>query len=211
MKTRWIRLVAEISLVFASATLAKADVINGGFENDLFGWNWAITPVGFVEMPLIWQSREGFLPVEGQKFVELIAGRGSTMTLSQTFGLSAGENLSGFAAAFTGFQGMGSAMTAQVSISSPNLPSTTLWHAHLVVDPDVGIHAETPWTQWSFVAPSLDQYTLKLFLSSGHAGGHALFDAIGVGVPDGGPTLTLLALTAVAIGCLHLGRSGTRS
>ena len=195
-----------------------SQIMNGGFEDGFVGWavnhpNTASALYSYVTPNLYTYSS-----VEGSALAALISPTRNpatgtlpfwppTITLSQTFSLDAGATLSGYSAFFTSVSSTQWNDSAWVWVSGPNV-ADTLWS--IDVSSVWGTGKQSPWTYWSWVAPTDGQYTLTLNIRSGDVSDYhsfALFDGITTTsvstVPDPG---TFWLLSSGLIGLVGLRR-----
>lgn len=166
--------------------------INGGFESGLAGWALTVIP-NFGANPLSGGSAStptsawGYLPVEGSHFALLEATWAATVHLSQVIELSAGERLSGYAAAYAPALAISGTSFAAATVTTQRQGDADwvgIWAAQVSSTefPQPGAPGFTEWQPWSFVAPSTGNYTVRLSVEAGRGGSFAVFDA--VRVPD---------------------------
>jgi hypothetical protein len=148
-----------VSLALVSS--ASAIPVNGGFEaGNTSGWDIAIPPDGEANVVTTFTQDDSdtVLPIEGSYFLELKTdGPGSQSTASQTFTVAAGDVISGWAA-WEGNDYMPLNDNAKVQIFdvAGNLLATP-WYASIAT---YGDFADTPWTNWSWTAPTTDYYVV---------------------------------------------------
>ncbi|MCX6764457.1 MAG: hypothetical protein NTU58_01990 [Candidatus Nealsonbacteria bacterium] len=159
---------------FTCESLNPHQLVNGGFETgDTTGWT--VTGQNAVVGSYVSDQNTTYNPVEGNKFLVLTAGQQNVYTIaSQQITLSAGEKLEGWAA-FDAKDYLPFDDDAAVVVVSGG--SITPWSASVA---GTGNYGETPWTHWSFTAPSAGVYTLELKVENvgdGILPSSALFDA----------------------------------
>jgi hypothetical protein len=132
-----------------SAGIAYADIGNGGFENDLNGWNLITGIASAVEAYSSSDTPLSLSPLEGSYFLELESGG----LLSEGFGnlqqdveLNTGDVISGWLA----FEIAGTS-SARIGMEYSG-SSETVWEASTGND---------SWTYWSWIAPETNTYTLR--------------------------------------------------
>ncbi len=196
---------AGLAAVIAVAPPASA-LTNGGFETGNFsGWHVdgninAGVVTSFFHNGLGVGTTRTYLPVEGKFFAELDGKVPMQLLgLSQTLFLSKGATLSGAAAFATDdFPPFGD--FGQVTIGQGGA-GTTLFFSNIAM---VGAFGSTPWTAFSFTAPSAGVYTLRAQEFEGDSDAELtsqlLLDAVSVagGVPELGSWAMMIIGFALA-------------
>lgn len=163
--------------------LSKAEVVS---SHDSFDFNTTYTAYG---------------PAYGNNFVRIISGLGEDeyTTLSRSFFLNIGDQLSGVAAFDTGDYSPFND-NAYVQVEDPSMISTTLWSQDVN---GVGDNGNSPWTQWGFTAQSSGIYTITFGVANNLDNGLdsiAIFDLPQVRqIPDSGSSLMLLGFGLTSI------------
>ncbi len=209
-----------VGLVLSLGGVAEATILNGGFETgDLSNWTVFTAPGGIPpgnaqvvsthtppypdpNSPLVYN------PIEGNYFALLESGGpGSYTTLSQTFSISSGLQIEGWAAFDAGDYLSGDNSlhyddSATVNILNANGTFfVDLWSADVTTVLDYG---DGLWTYWSWTAPTSGDYILELGIINGGTplGSYALLDAVKV-VPE---PATMLLLGSGLLGLAAFGR-----
>lgn len=180
-------LLASIFL-FPKDSSATGQIVNPGFETgDFSGWNVngtaEVVNSYTADSEYGWNNIVGpiYLPKEGSKFAVLKTGQGTGIytTISQTVNLSAGEQLTGWAA-FDAVDYWPYNDDAAVVVVR-NGASIVIWSKDVAT---VGDYGESQWTQWAFTAPYTGVYILELKVRNVRDNildSYALFDAIAGG------------------------------
>lgn len=168
-----------IPLIISAPGIASASLVNGGFEAGLTGWdaNGSASPVNSYT-----ENNTGaitYLPVDGSFFALLESGTGTGIysTLTQTFSMSSGSLLQGWAAFDTAdYMPFNDDAYVKIFDNAGGLLATP-WSSNVAAVDDYGY---TPWTFWSWTAPANADYKLQFGVANqGDNSGEsdALFDA----------------------------------
>ena len=147
---------AALAAVSFNASASAATLVNGSFESGLAGWTSSSSLTSAVSSHTAPIQPDGtYTPQDGTRFAVLQSGGGNGVftTLSQTFTMNAGEILTGLAA-FNADDYLPFNDEANVQIS---LGSAVLFYSNVAA---TGNYGNTPWTSFSFIAPTGGTYTL---------------------------------------------------
>ena len=207
---RWIFIMAI--LMMGALGTARADIINGGFENGLEGWTNDITYIyGTYETTVVSSyigENYSFTPLEGNSMLKIFMENPTANTYQDVF-LNEGDTIQGYAGLDTIFSGANfSLIFAQVSILNQDGVVSTLW------ENEGG--GSFDWTLWSWNATESGDYRLEFSFDPFPAGfsahtGYAFFDAIEVIEAGATPApvpepASMLLLGAGLIGLAGVGR-----
>ncbi|CAG1065423.1 hypothetical protein BAC1_01004 [uncultured bacterium] len=157
--------------------------INDGQINVVTSWSWEDVPLGTDERISAEARKPSYSPVEGNYFAVLKTGVTDTKytTLSQSFSLSGGDVLEGWAS-FFGPSEVGYPYQADngnyndyalITINRRNNVIAVPWYADsidhgYIVTTAPGVNSDEsvnfgnlPWQYWSWTAPAPDFYTLN--------------------------------------------------
>ena len=186
MKKVLISLLA-VAVTFGMVGIAEAAISNGGFETGLSNWATTIPPGASASAVT---SHAGYSPIEGSYFALLKTdGAGSYTSLSQTFSISSGLWIEGWAAFDAGDYSPYNDNAAVRILNGTTLIATP-WYSDVSI---VGNYGNSPWTYWSWTAPASGNYTLQLRVANSTDSindSYALFDAVKV-VPEPATMLLL--------------------
>lgn len=158
-----------VALMVVSPSLAAPALTNAGFETgDLTGWSATIPLGGFAYATTSYTADTMdytvgtpgpvYGPVYGSYFALLKTdGPGSYTTISQSFTVSAGDKISGYAF-FDAGDYLPFVDSAQVQIKSGAMVVATVFSASVST---VGNGGETPWTYWEHTFASAGTYTVE--------------------------------------------------
>ncbi len=206
-------LLVLVGLVLRPGGVAEAVILNGGFETgDLINWATSIPTGGSAQAVTSHTSDTSDLliptvynPIEGNYFALLKAdGPGSDTTLSQTFSISSGLRIEGWAA-FDAWDYLPFDDNADVLILDA-LGTTVIanpWHSDVST---VGDYGDGPWTYWNWTAPTSGNYILQFRVTNSldsDMDSYALFDAAGV-IPE---PATMLLFGSGLLGLIGLGKA----
>ncbi len=178
--------LALVGLILRPGGVAEAVISNGGFEAGLTDWTAFIPSGGSAHAVTTHTGSQGtaYGPIEGGYFAELKTdGPDSYITLSQTFSISSGLWIEGWAA-FDTRDHLPYNDNAAVDIfdAAGNFMATP-WYLDVLT---LGDDGDGPWEYWSWTAPESGNYTLQLYVVNSLGSGLdscALFDAVKV-VPE---------------------------
>lgn len=176
----WGAASAALTVALGLAGSASAGIVNGSFETgDLTGWT--ANPVGLVSVVTSYKSYgPQFLPVQGSYFADLSAGAGANVytTLDQTVTLAAGQTITGYAA-FQANDYLPFNDDGYVSIDGVDVFASSV--------AAVGDFGNTPWTKFTFTAPTAGSYTIEAGVENDLDNADAsdlLLDDVTAGVPE---------------------------
>lgn len=163
---RVVHVGACCAALLLTAPVARAAVINGGFETgDFTGWTQVVN--GGAQSVVTTHDGVNFTtyaPIEGTYFAVLTAGDADQLVrLEQQLAMAAGDVLSGWA--FFSSSEFGDVANDFATVDVLDAAGALVAQPYRVEAVTVGLSDE-PWTFWSFTAPAAQTYTLRLAVAN---------------------------------------------
>lgn len=179
------------------SSLANAGLINGDFESGLTGWD-----ASFLSSTRIVSNHEGYNAKQGGNFLRLTGNTAAdkSHSVSQYIDLKVGDSLSGFAAYdWNDYSPFIDHASVEIYDEQGDL-LTILWSE---TGEGLTSYANTPWTEFNFVAT--EKATYQLVLSAGNSqdninAPYALFDDITANIPEPS-TFAIFAFALIGFTC----------